>query len=279
MKRISRLIEISKHHAAVICDLWGVIHDGRRLFHDAVGTLRSLRAAGQAVVILSNSPRPHSASLSYLRALGAPVDWFDACVTSGDLTRAHLLSQPSSLKVYHLGQRQDGDTLEGLPHPRARTPEDADLVICTGFADHLGLSLEAHVNFLRAALASRRPMICANPDKSVPIGGGRVHCAGIIAERYQQEGGPVLWLGKPEPVAYEACSAKIALTLGRQVSYAEILAIGDNLETDIAGALRLGMTSVLIREGLHGHFTNDELEATMKSVGVRPDYEMAQLKG
>lgn len=279
MTRISRLIEISKPHAAVICDLWGVIHDGRRLFEDAIFALRQERAAGKAVVILSNSPRPHRVSLSHLQALGAPTEWFDACITSGDLTRAHLQRQPSSLALHHLGPRQDTDTLEGLPHRRAPNPEDADLVVCTGFSDRLGLDVEAHVRFLRAALMAHRPLICANPDKSVPVGSGYIHCAGIIAERYQQEGGSVLWLGKPEPVAYEACQAKLSLLLGREVSYTEILAIGDNLETDIAGASRLGMTSVFIREGLHGHYTDEQHDAVMTRLGFCPDYEMAQLRG
>ncbi|HXV74348.1 MAG TPA: HAD hydrolase-like protein, partial [Sphingomonadales bacterium] len=128
-------------------------------------------------------------------------------------------------------------------------------------------------------LAAGRTLVCANPDKVVPVGSSQVYCAGAIAERYEAEGGKVIWLGKPEAAAYEACLVQFRKGLGREVSISDVLAIGDNLETDIKGAVRLGMTSVFISEGLHGHHMAAELDAVIAQIGIQPDYIMARLKG
>ncbi|HXV74132.1 MAG TPA: hypothetical protein VD713_05320, partial [Sphingomonadales bacterium] len=149
MKRISSLREVEAPFTAVVCDLWGVIHDGRRLFTEAIAALRRMREGGKPVAVLSNSPRPARFALERLHALGAGEGWFDVFVTSGDLTRSYLESQFPAASLYHIGQARDAVTIEGLPNPRAVSPEEAELLVCTGFSDALGLDLEAHAAFLQ----------------------------------------------------------------------------------------------------------------------------------
>lgn len=279
MKRIARLSEIERPFAGVVCDLWGVIHDGRSLFEDAVAALRALRAQGKIVAILSNSPRPTRYALERLAALGAGGGWFDIFITSGDLTRAHLEQRFPAASLFHIGEARDAVTIEGLANPMAATPEAAELLVCTGFLRGLGLDLEAHARLLEKALAAGRILLCANPDKIVPIGSDQVYCAGAIAERYEADGGNVVWLGKPAPVAYAACLARIRERAGEKVSYADLLGIGDNLDTDIQGASNLGLPSLFISDGLHGHFSEGELAALTDRLKLKPDYIMPRLKG
>lgn len=278
MQRISGLSEIEQPFAAAVCDLWGVIHDGRRLFPGAIAALRALTAAGKPVAILSNSPRPTRFSLERLQALGAGEGWYDFFVTSGDLTRSYLAKLSPAAVLYHLGHERDAVTLDGLSNPRTNLPEAADIIVCTGFSEALGGDLPAHARLLETARRTGKTLVCANPDKVVPLGSRQVYCAGAIAERFEAEGGKVVWLGKPAAIAFKACLAPIREKLGREVSPAEVLTIGDNLETDIRGAAGLGMRSVFITEGLHGHLSPRELADLTRRLGVKPDYVMPRLK-
>ncbi len=92
----------------------------------------------------------------------------------------------------------------------------------------------------------RLPMICGNPDLEVIRGGVRVLCAGSLAVRYQELGGDVRSLGKPDPAIYRPVLARLAMPKER------VLAVGDLLRTDIAGASSAGLAACWVLDGLHG---------------------------
>jgi ribonucleotide monophosphatase NagD (HAD superfamily) len=89
-------------------------------------------------------------------------------------------------------------------------------------------------------------MVCANPDLVVMHGGRLMICAGTLADRYEQLGGRVAWHGKPHPAVYARCFEALGVADRRRV-----LAVGDSLRTDVAGANAAGVAALLIAGGIH----------------------------
>lgn len=265
---------------AVVCDLWGVLHNGRAAYPEAVDALQKLRKTGIFVHLLSNSPRPSTSVAKQIQGFGAPPGCYDALVTSGDLARAFVLDQGAEKTFFHLGPKRDRPTTEGLPNPETDDLRSAGFILCTGFFEDWSMDLKSYEALFAAGIANQTPLVCANPDKEVDIGAKRVACAGALAGLYESMGGTVHWFGKPYAVAYEACFAAMKKHLPALPEASEILAIGDNLETDILGGLRQGMKTLFISEGLHGHrgTTVSELEPFMKTLDIFPDLVMKRLK-
>jgi HAD superfamily hydrolase (TIGR01459 family) len=246
---IESIKELGSRYSAWLVDIWGVMHNGRRAFPAAVDAACAYRKQGGIVVLLSNSPRPGPSVQEQLRHLGVPDQAYDATVTSGDLTR-HELSKHAGTTVYHLGPERDRPIFHGLP-VKLGGPEQAELVVCSGLFDDETETPDDYVERLHALAARKLPMICANPDHLVERGDQLVYCAGALAAIYAREGGHVLYAGKPYAPIYLLALETIAKIAGRDVPRGEVLAIGDGINTDIAGAAALGIGSVFVASGLH----------------------------
>jgi HAD superfamily hydrolase (TIGR01459 family) len=255
---IHSIDELGSRYAAWLVDIWGVMHNGHRAHAGAVAATRSFRGQGGVVVLLSNAPRPSAAVEEQLRRLGVPDDAYDAIVTSGDLTR-HELAKHGNAKVFHLGPERDRPIFEDLA-VRLVAPEDAELVVCTGLFDD-ETETPADYAALLGGLASRElSMICANPDRLVERGDRLVWCAGALAALYEGHGGSVVYAGKPHAPIYQLAFDTVGKLAGRLVPLREILAIGDGVMTDIAGATGLGLGSVFVASGLHAPENGDDEE-------------------
>lgn len=255
---IHSIDELGSRYAAWLVDIWGVMHNGHRAHAGAVAATRSFRGQGGVVVLLSNAPRPSAAVEEQLRRLGVPDDAYDAIVTSGDLTR-HELAKHGNAKVFHLGPERDRPIFEDVA-VRLVAPEDAELVVCTGLFDD-ETETPADYAALLGGLASRElSMICANPDHLVERGDRLVWCAGALAALYEGHGGSVVYAGKPHAPIYQLAFDTVGKLAGRPVPLREILAIGDGVMTDIAGATGLGLGSVFVASGLHAPENGDDEE-------------------
>lgn len=229
----------------VICDLWGVLHDGRVQHQDAVECLINIRARGIPVALLSNSPKPVNEVWRYLADLGIPKSVADVLISSGSIARRMIRETKRGQKMYHIGPAErDAATLEGLPIEYASSPEAADFILCTGLNETTG---EAHRSMLKEAALASIPMICANPDRIVHVREELQLCAGVVGDVYQSLGGTVVWAGKPNILALH--SAAKALNLS--VDETSIIMIGDSFQTDIAGAANAGYKAILIAGGIH----------------------------
>jgi HAD superfamily hydrolase (TIGR01459 family) len=246
---IESIEQLGGGYAAWLTDIWGVMHNGRRAFPDAVAATRAFRAQGGLVVLLSNSPRPSTSVQEQLRHLGVPDDAYDASVTSGDLTR-HELGKHAGASVYHLGPERDRPIFHGLDLKLARH-EDAELIVCSGLFDDETETPDDYADLLRGLAARKLPMICANPDHLVERGDDLVYCAGALAAQYEREGGGVVYAGKPYAPIYLLALETLSRLAGREIKRSEVLAIGDGVNTDIAGAAALGIGSVFVASGLH----------------------------
>lgn len=275
------LHEIAAGHDALICDVWGVLHDGTRVHHDAVEALRRFRAAFGPVVLLSNAPRPVSALKEQFAKLKVPENCYDAIVTSGGAARADLAQRAGGgqLPIFHLGPERDRGVFEGLPITCVEIPE-AKLVLCTGLFDDETETPADYRGLLLALKERELDLLCANPDIVVQRGASLVYCAGAIARAYEKLGGRVVYYGKPHAAIYQAVLAAARKASGRDVN--RPLAVGDGLETDIRGANNAGMDSLFIADGIHGEdigdVTPDALARLFDKVGMSPDASMRTLQ-
>jgi HAD superfamily hydrolase (TIGR01459 family) len=253
MQHLSGLAPLAARYDGFILDLWGVIHDGVTAFPHAVDCLNRLRAAGKRTLLLSNAPRPNESVRAMMRQMGIQDDLYTDILTSGEAVRRALADPPDiwwaelGRRVFHLGPERDRPVMDGLGFHRVEQPVDADFVLNTGPDDHLDpTDLTAFEAVLQSCATHRLPMICANPDLEVIRGGVRVLCAGALALRYQDLGGDIRSLGKPDPAIYQPVLTRLDL------APEQVLAVGDSLRTDIAGAAGVGLDACWILGGVHG---------------------------
>lgn len=241
--------DIGKGYRAWFVDIWGVMHNGRTAFPEASAATRAFRDQGGVVVLLSNSPRPSPAVQEQLREFGVPDEAYDATVTSGDLTR-HELGKHAGAQVFHLGPGRDRAIFDGLDVALS-APEAAELIVCSGpFNDDVETP-DDYTGLLGALAARGLLMICANPDHMVERGHRLVYCAGALAAVYETLGGKVIYAGKPHMPVYELALETAGRLAGETLDRERVLAIGDGLKTDIAGAGSFGIDSVFVASGLH----------------------------
>ena len=78
---IDSLDMLFPRYGALLCDVWGVIHNGEKHFPAAAAALQRARAAGLAVVLITNSPRRSKDVADQLRMIGVPEGSFDRIVS------------------------------------------------------------------------------------------------------------------------------------------------------------------------------------------------------
>jgi len=234
---------------AWLCDVWGVIHNGRAAFPDSVAACTEFRKGGGTVVLVTNAPRPEAAVARTLDGLGVARDAWDGIVTSGDITR-ELIRARAGEPLYHLGPERDAGIFEGLDVTFVPAA-DADVIVCTGLFDDETETPETYRPMLEAFLARSVPMICANPDIFVERGRRLISCAGGIAQLYETMGGEVVYAGKPYLPIYDRALQVFSSIRQTHVPKDRVLAIGDGLKTDIMGAGVAGLRSLFIASALH----------------------------
>jgi HAD superfamily hydrolase (TIGR01459 family) len=250
---IASLADISDAYDAVLCDVWGVAHDGKHAFPAASDALVAYRRRGGAVAFLTNAPRPHAPVEAQLLRLGVARDAFDAVVTSGDVTIS-LIAAHDGAPVHHIGPERDLSLFEAVEAATGRRPprvgaDEAAYIVCTGL-EHDHVETPAHYAERLALLAARKlPFLCANPDIVIHRGSELVYCAGALALEYEKLGGETIYAGKPHGPIYQAAMAALAQALGR--SPARTLAIGDGFRTDVQGAKRQGLDVLFVAGGIH----------------------------
>lgn len=279
MRHLSGLAEIAGDYDGFIVDLWGVVHDGIAPYAGARECLAQLR--GRPVVLLSNAPRRAEPARAALRQLGIHDDVYTHILTSGEAAWLALRDRPDPWladlgdRIYHIGPERDQSVFEGLPLRQVSSPEQATFVLNTGPDDLRNpQALTEFQPELQACLDARLKMLCVNPDMEIVRGGSRILCAGALAAFYEQCGGQTRYIGKPFRPIYDQVVAMIGIAPAR------LLAIGDSLRTDIAGAAGAEIDSVWILGGLHqAEVGNDKsaVQAAVQSAGLSPLAAMPNL--
>ena len=252
MRMLPGFAALAAGYDGFILDLWGVIHDGVAPYPGAAEVLARLLAAGKPAVLLSNAPRRAHVAQVGLRAMGIADALYTGILTSGEAVHRLLRDRTDPFfaalgeRVYHLGPERDRNVVEGLPLRLVARPEEASFVLNTGPDDERSPTDPAACDAeLRACLAAHLPMICANPDLEVIRGGVLVVCAGTTTQRYEAMGGEARWVGKPDAAIYGPVLDLLGVPRDR------VLAVGDALRTDIAGAAGVGIDACWVLGGIH----------------------------
>lgn len=275
VRTLANACELARDHDGLLVDLWGVVHDGERLFDGVADALVAIAAAGVRICFLSNSSRLGPLLTDNLVALGVPRNAFVGAVSSGDVTRAALVARspalfgalPSEPRVLHLGSAGFVPWLFELGLAFTESDDAADLVVATGTVKD-----ESELTALAARLAPLAardvPLVCTNPDRVVPMKGKLHRGPGAVAHLYAELGGRTFLYGKPHAPIYEAALQLLDRT--------RVVAIGDMMETDVVGARRANLASVLVTSGVHREELGDpadpaKLDALFARHGVLPD--------
>ncbi len=286
---VSGLSDIAPDYDVVLCDVWGVVHDGRRAFLQSAEALTRSRAQGGTVVLITNAPRPNGPIREQLDLLGVPRSAYDDIVTSGDSTVA-LIAERGTRPFYHIGPERDLALLEEVRSKTGQVPALADLdhaahVICSGLFDDTTETPESYDTTYAAMRDRGLDMICANPDVVVHVGETLIFCAGALAERFEKLGGTVHYAGKPHAPIYDLAISVAERKRCVSVDRKKVLAIGDGMRTDIAGASRQGLDSLFVSAGIHrtetispeGGLDPAALSAFLAQASHRPTAALADL--
>jgi len=237
-KLISGLGQVQSKYDTFFIDLWGVVHNGVELYPDAINVLENLHKLNKRFVLISNAPRPSKSVEKYLLNLKMNKVFLKNVFTSGEAALQTLKKNFYGEKFYHLGPTRDKDLIKGIEKNKTSL-DKCDFILCTGLFDDQENSLDYYDNLLKKY--TKLKMLCTNPDLIVHRGTVTEYCAGSVADIFEKLGGKVVYFGKPYPEIYNFCIKKDE----------SILAIGDNIRTDIRGANEMKFDSLFITGGIH----------------------------
>ena len=274
---IQSIAPLAEGTAAWLVDIWGVIHNGEKPFSDACEACARYRRNGGIVVLVSNSPRPNGSVAAQLDGIGVPRAAWDTIVTSGDVART-LIARYSGRPIFHIGPERDLPIFAGLDVESVPS-EAAEAIVCTGLFDDERETPDDYAVILKQCAARSLTMICANPDVMVERGGRMIYCAGAVARAYEALGGKVEYAGKPYAPIYALTFATLEKLKPGSPDKAALLAIGDGIGTDIAGAAEAGVRSVFVGSGVHvqGDLDRKAIEALFAHGESRPIAAMTKL--
>ena len=251
---IKTFSEISDKYTAVICDLWGCLHNGVKSFPAALRALEDFKASNGKVILVTNAPRPIANVEYQIASLGIKKIHYNMLLTSGELTSNYVNKIcKNKLSIFHVGGKRHYSIYKEMIKEKKVSIEvenivDADLIVCTEPFDPSKDQLSDYENILRAGIAKNLTLLCANPDLVVDVGDKREMCAGSLALMYEEMGGKVIYFGKPHNNIYQDVYS--FLNKVDKPEAGSILCIGDGLNTDIRGANNEKLDSLLVVGGL-----------------------------
>jgi HAD superfamily hydrolase (TIGR01450 family) len=247
------LSDVAPRFDALLCDVWGVIHNGRRAFRPACEALSTFRATRGPVVLISNAPVPAAQVADVFPRVGVPDDCYDVIVTSGDAARLELAARAPG-PFWRLGTdegfERDDYLFRDLPLEFSG-PDEARYIACMGLPDPINGHPEDSREMLAPLAARGLPMLCANPDIQVRVGDKLWWCAGALARIYEELGGPVIYPGKPHAAIYTLAYAELKKRGVDRQAGGRVLAVGDGLLTDIRGARMQSLPSLFVGTGVY----------------------------
>jgi HAD superfamily hydrolase (TIGR01459 family) len=267
-KLIKGLSQVQSKYDTFFIDLWGVIHNGIKLYPEAIKTLENLNKLNKRFVLMSNAPRPSKDVKKFLAKLKMRKNLTKNVFTSGEAALRSLKKNIYGKNFYHLGPNRDRGLFMGFEKNKKKINK-AEFILCTGFLDNHETSFRYYKNLLKKY--THLKMICTNPDIIVHRGNKQEYCAGKLAQIFKSLGGDVVYFGKPYPEIYKFCTKKKE----------KILVIGDNIRTDICGANNMKFDSLLITDGVHKkEFLNLSIKKygkVLKRYGIKTNYYQERL--
>ena len=266
MKKLEHLSEICSSYDTFVIDLWGVMHNGILLNDKAIKAVDELLKLSKKIVFLSNAPRPAKIVKEFLKKLKMEEKYLKNIMTSGEAAMHAINNKRFGKYFFHLGPSKDQSLYQNVKDCKTQL-DNSDFILCTGLLDRYEDNLEYHKFFLKKCLSKK--LICTNPDLIVHRGEKTEYCAGAVAKIFEELGGTVVYFGKPYAEIYKICFN----------TKEKVLAIGDNLRTDIKGANNLNIDSIFITNGVHlNEFENEhKLTKLLEKYKVESNYFQSEL--
>ena len=267
MRDLNHLSEIFHSYDTYIIDLWGVMHNGISLNSKAIQAVENLSKKSKKIVFLSNAPRPSSKVIEFLKRMKMDEKFLSKVITSGEAAMHAINENKFGKKFYHLGPSRDNSIFEKVLENKTSL-DRCEFILCTGLFDNHEEDLEHYKDLLKDHTSKK--LICTNPDLIVHRGETEELCAGAVAKTFENLGGQVIYYGKPYKEIYQLCFEKEE----------RVLAIGDNLRTDIKGANNINVDSLFIYNGVHRNEMTDtkELPVLLKRYNVKINFFQKELK-
>jgi len=266
VKKLNHLADICKNYDTYIIDLWGVIHNGIQLNPKAIEAVKNLIQGKKKVVFLSNAPRPSKEVKFFLQGLNMNDKYLKNIMTSGEAAKLALQKESFGKLFYHLGPERDSAVFFEIKENKTNLKR-CNFILCTGLFENNEVDLNYYKELLKDHTSKK--LICTNPDLTVHRGDIEEYCAGSIAKIFESIGGETIYFGKPYKEIYKMCFSEEE----------KVLAIGDNLNTDIKGANNMKIDSIFISNGVHRSEFKQETELTDLSnkYKVKFDYYQSEL--
>jgi len=277
LRELNHLSEVFDAYDTFVIDLWGVIHDGISLNEKAIEAVDQLKKHSKKIVFLSNAPRPSAKVVDFLLKMKIDKKYLSNVMTSGEAAMHAINKNKFGKKFFHLGPSRDATIFEKVKENKTII-DSCDFILCTGLFDEDDPDLnkvqlhendlDYYKNFLIKHISKK--LVCTNPDLIVHRGNKEEYCAGYIAKIFEEMGGKVIYYGKPYKEIYEMCFE----------ASEKVLAIGDNLRTDIKGANNLNIDCIFISEGVHRdeYKNTSELDDLLKKYKVKANFFQKELK-
>jgi len=249
-------------------DLWGVIHNGIELHKNAINVLSQIAEAKKDYTLLTNAPRPNNIVKLFLEKMGMSKKMGEKIYTSGEAALSYLKKNHLNQSFYHIGPPRDFDLFFDFKNKKNINIDESNYLLCTGLYEQHDQDLNYYKDLLINSVSKK--MICTNPDLVVDRGKKREYCAGTVARVFENLGGKVVYFGKPYPEVYNQAMDN---------SEKKIIAIGDNLNTDIKGANNMKYDSLFITNGIHrDEIEKKGIEKVLKNYNVKTNFTQTELQ-
>ncbi|TDC37806.1 HAD-IIA family hydrolase [Micromonospora sp. KC213] len=250
----------------VVFDLDGVIYLIDRPIPGAVEAVGRLHAEGRSVAYATNNASRRSSEVAdLLTGMGVPAspdEVLTSAAAAAELLRDRFPTGAPVLVVGAEALRAEVRAVGLTPVTRA---DESPVAVVQGYGPQVGW-----VDLAEAAVAVRggATWIATNTDRTLPSGRGPLPGNGslVAALRHALDRAPDLVVGKPEPALFA--------TAARRAGQGRTLVVGDRLDTDIEGARRAGLDSLLVLTGV-----SDVPELLAAPPRRRPTYVAKDLAG
>ena len=130
------LKSITNEFELFFIDIWGVVHNGIKLFQNSINVLNELERNKKEYVLLTNAPRPNSDVIKFLKKMGLDDDKCQKVYTSGEAALKHLNSKWKNSKFFHIGPPRDFNLFKMFEKNKVKNTDEAELLLCTGLFDN-----------------------------------------------------------------------------------------------------------------------------------------------
>ena len=262
------LKSIIENYDLFFIDLWGVVHNGVKLNEKAIDVLAKISEAKKNYILLTNAPRPNSIVKIFLEKMGMNKNMRENVYTSGEAALSYLKKNFLEQSFYHIGPPRDFDLFIDFKNKKIQDINKSDYLLCTGLHEDHDQDLNYYKKLLINLISKK--MICTNPDLIVDRGKKREYCAGSVAMIFEKLGGKVIYFGKPYSEVYNQST----VSNGKKV-----LAIGDNLNTDIKGAINMNYDSLIITSGVHKEEIKKKgIEKVLQNYNLNATFSQSELQ-